>query len=347
MANQTKHFTIRSFDIEKGLKPDYAIAVVGRRGTGKTWMILNIMHAIRNFKWGIVMCGSEKTLKKYSERVPDLFCYKGLNVGVLKQVLDHQNASIAQNKPCHPVFVILDDLSYDKRSIISNPVVSEYLMNGRHANVFFIISMQDCKQVSPEYRDQFDLVFLMTAKKVPTMERLYKTFNTCFDSFNEFKTVFRACAPGKGHAMVIDVSAVDPDVADGVFRCHSKNPDSWDYIDSSGKLQQWRIGSEWWNFHDSKYNNKWFLDQLQNEKLGVSGKGSLTISFKGDVKSSDEKSRGTKRGLSKSQRKPEKRRRTNFPKKPLLIGMESGEKLAYLDSHDERSSSGHSSSDEH
>jgi hypothetical protein len=260
MSSENKMYEIKSFDMEKRFRDDYAIALIGRRGTGKTTVILNILHAIRHFQWGVIMCGTNKTLVEYSKRIPDCFCYKGLDTKLLDAILDHQNIKFLSGQPCEPIFVILDDLSFNRKALTANATVAEYLMNGRNANVFFVISMQDCKQVGPDFRDQFDIVFIMPAKKEKTVERIYEGYNTCFDSFKEFKQVFRACAPVKGSAMVVEVTGVDTKVEDTIFHYKSKLPDYWDRVDSKGEMVRWKVGGDWWKYHQSNYNKNWFMN---------------------------------------------------------------------------------------
>ena len=62
-------FNIKRFDMSK-LKDHKTVVVIGRRGTGKTTLITDILHAKRNLPAGIVVSGTEIGNNYYSQFVP-------------------------------------------------------------------------------------------------------------------------------------------------------------------------------------------------------------------------------------------------------------------------------------
>lgn len=161
------------------------ITVIGRPGSGKTYMITSLLYEKRAcFPAGLVMSGTEDSNQHYSSIFPSLFVYTSLDVGALKNFIQRQK--LAKRYLANSwALLLLDDCMDDPR-MFNSPLFQGLYKNGRHWNMLFIMSMQYCLDVKPVIRTNVDGVFILREPCVRTRKLIYENYAGIIPTFSLF-----------------------------------------------------------------------------------------------------------------------------------------------------------------
>jgi hypothetical protein len=233
--------------------PDEAVMIyIGRRKSGKTTNIIDTFYKKRKaFKMGLIFCGSKSTIKEYEDHFPSSFIYYGYDSTVLGKVIDKQETDVELGV-AKPIFILVDDCMWAKKSILGDPNIRRVFMNGRHSKIFFCLSMQYCMDLHPALRQQIDYTFLSREKNPQNRDRLYKNYNVCFRDAPQFDNTMMQCTLDF-ETMVLNNGSTESDQPeDNVFWWKAK------YVPGGRKFRVNKRGS-WWKYHKKKYNPRHFI----------------------------------------------------------------------------------------
>jgi hypothetical protein len=190
---------------------------IGRRRSGKSTLVTDILYQKKHIPLGVVMSGTEEGNHHYKSFVPDLFIHGEFNKGTIEKIIERQKRN---NKA--PVFLVLDDLMFDRKYMKEN-CIRQLFFNGRHFNIFFVVTMQDCLSLECSTRGQGDFVFVLkTDASLNNLKRLYDHFfGSCIENFNTFKKIYHAITDNYT-AIVIDNTAQSSRMEDRIFYYRAK-----------------------------------------------------------------------------------------------------------------------------
>ena len=224
--------------------PDDKVCVfIGKRGTGKSCLVTDILYHKKHIPAGIVMSATEEGNHHYKQYVPDLFIYGDYDKEAIDRVLERQKKIIGAGNTKSGSFVLLDDCMYD-RKFMKDPCIRQCFMNGRHWKIFFMLTMQYCMDLTPDLRANVDYIFILRENVLQNREKLYKSFFGVFPTFDMFNQVMNACTENY-ECLVLDNTSKSNKIEDCVFWYKAK------------LRKNFRIGSDQlWNFHKKNYNIK-------------------------------------------------------------------------------------------
>ena len=94
---------------------------IGMRGSGKSTGMKHVMHSMRNsFDNGILMSATEEVNEFFGKIVPGLFTYQKYRPDVIKAFVKKQRKAKLRGQPLQRVFLILEDMMYDKQILRSD-----------------------------------------------------------------------------------------------------------------------------------------------------------------------------------------------------------------------------------
>ena len=223
------------------MKDDKVCVLIGKRNTGKSTLVTDILYHKKHLPAGIVMSATEEGNHHYQQFVPDLFIYGDYDREAIERVLERQRQILLRNKPISPAFILLDDCMYDKK-FMKDTCIRKCFMNGRHWKIFFMLTMQYCMDLTPDLRANVDYVFILRENIIQNREKLYKAFFGIFPTFDMFNQIMNACTENY-ECLVLDNTSKSNKIEDCVFWYKAKlHP-------------QFRIGSpQLWNYHKKHYN---------------------------------------------------------------------------------------------
>lgn len=239
---------LRKFDMSR-IKHDKVVVMIGKRETGKSYLVKDLLWYNKDIPVGTVISGTEGANQFYAKIVPPLFIHEEYTPLIIGNVLKRQKLigqkilKDIQTRGSSLVdprtFLILDDCLYDQ-SWVRDKNIRYLFMNGRHVHCLFIITMQYALGVPPNLRTNIDYTFILRENIQANRRRLYEQYAGMFPDFESFCQVMDQCTENF-ECMVIDNNAKSNKLEDQVF--WYKAPPHQDY----------RIGAQ--EFWDHSANN--------------------------------------------------------------------------------------------
>jgi hypothetical protein len=189
-----------SFKPEENKGP--VIVLIGRRDTGKSYLVRDLLYYHQDIPIGTVISGTEAGNGFYKEHVPKLFIHDEYNSAIIENILKRQRTVLKQMKKEVEIykkstidpraFVILDDCLYDA-TWAKDKMMRLLFMNGRHWKVMLVITMQYPLGIPPNLRTNIDYVFILREPYIANRKRIYENYAGMFPTFESFSQVMDQC----------------------------------------------------------------------------------------------------------------------------------------------------------
>jgi hypothetical protein len=210
-------------------KPDQTqgpvIVLIGRRDTGKSFLVRDLLHYHQDIPIGTVISGTVAGNGFYSNMVPKLFIHDEYNTAIIENILKRQKMVIKQVKKETDAygktnidaraFVILDDCLYDN-SWAREKLMRLLFMNGRHWKIMLVITMQYPLGVPPNLRTNIDYTFILREPYIANRKRIYENYAGMFPTFESFCQVMDQCTENY-ECLVVSNNAKSNKLEDQIF----------------------------------------------------------------------------------------------------------------------------------
>lgn len=215
---------LKKFDISK-ITDDKVVVLIGKRNTGKSFLVRDILYHHRNLPIGTVISGTEMANGFYSSILPKQFIHHEFNPSIVDNVIKRQKKLIKQIKKDKAhynhsnidprLFFIMDDCLYDA-SWSRDENIRCIFMNGRHFKIFFIITMQFPLGVPPNLRTNIDYVFILRENTINNRKRIFDNYAGIFPNFDIFNQVMDQCTQNY-ECLVIDNTSKSNEINDVIY----------------------------------------------------------------------------------------------------------------------------------
>jgi hypothetical protein len=252
----------------KEMAPDATILIVGKRHTGKSVLMTDIMYHMKDRLDLVVgMNPTEQANHTLAHFTPPSFIFHGYDDTKLHHILEWQRRCVA-NERGKRVGFIMDDCMTEtigKMKVMKTGDINKVFKLGRHYKMFFICAMQYIKDAPPDVRGNVDLLFVFNTTSGIEREMLWKQYFGMFSKFKEFCKVFDACAQGYD-CMVLDMRKAARTAADSIF-----------YYRASLHPEKFKVGRPiFWKLSDYYFVDK---GDYSMDLSRVLGKQSEELSF--------------------------------------------------------------------
>lgn len=234
--------------------------MIGKKGTGKSTLVEDIMWFQQHIPVGAIMSATEEANEAYSKMAPPLFIYKDFDADALQRLINRQKKMKSMFKQNgdklpfdHRAFLLIDDCMYDKKNFRS-PLIRELFMNGRHWDLFVLITIQYLMDITPEVRTNTDYVFALKEGIRKNREKMWKEFFGVFPSFAMFDELFLEVTQDF-RCLVLDTTRPSNKIEDMVFWYKAK------------KRPEFRLGSDWYWDYSAKHVVANGVDKKEREQL--------------------------------------------------------------------------------
>ena len=207
------------------------IVLIGRRDTGKSFLVRDLLFYHQDIPIGTVISGTEAGNGFYSSHVPKLFIHDEYNTAIIENILKRQRTVMKQMKKeveaykrttIDPrAFVILDDCLYDS-SWSKDKLMRLLFMNGRHWKILLIITMQYPLGIPPNLRTNIDYVFILREPYITNRKRIWENYAGMFPTFESFCQVMDQCTENY-ECLVINNNAKTNKLHDQIFWYKAQN----------------------------------------------------------------------------------------------------------------------------
>ena len=227
------------------------IAIIAKSGSGKSWIIRDILHYIKDIPCGVIIAPTDRMTGFYNDFFPLSFIYHEYNEVIIAKILLRQKKLLDKNKRRKEkgkkpldvrCFLIMDDCMSSKHLWLKDPNILTIFNEGRHYQLTFILSMQYSLGIQPELRSNFDFVYLLGEDFINNRRKLYEHYAGMFPSRDIFEQVFLQVTDNYG-AMVINNRLRSSELKKKVFWYKAKNRDNF-------KVGQKDI----YNYHKKKFD---------------------------------------------------------------------------------------------
>ena len=247
---------LKKFDPTK-IKSDSVVVFIGKRNTGKSYCMKDILSYNRDIPVGVVVSPTERANGYFEKFIPKMLIYDELDEKIVSTFLSRQiNITKDRKKELEKhgsstidprAFLILDDCMYNK-AITKDKNIRCIFMNGRHYKIFLLITMQHGLGLPPDLRSNIDYVFIFRNNIVKEREKIYNHYAGMFPTFDVFNQVMNQCTENF-ECLVIDNKIHSNNINDNVY---------------------------WYKAQDSNYKmcsqNLWEMQALQDQRdlMGIS-----------------------------------------------------------------------------
>jgi len=225
MNLELKRFDMKSISFKPNESKGPVIVLIGRRDTGKSFLVRDLLYYNQDIPIGTVISGTEEGNGFYGKMVPKLFIHNEYNTAIIENILKRQRGVLKQIKKeietykrstIDPrTFVILDDCLYDN-TWARDKMMRLLFMNGRHWKVMLLITMQYPLGIPPTLRTNIDYVFILREPYIANRKRIYENYAGMFPTLESFCQVMDQCTENF-ECLVINNNAKSNKLQDQVF----------------------------------------------------------------------------------------------------------------------------------
>ena len=258
MTLNLKKFYMKRITFLKTENKGPVIVLIGRRDTGKSFLVKDLLFHHVDIPIGTVISGTEAGNGFYSKHVPKLFIHNEYNTGLIENVLKRQKQVIKQvNKQIETfkksnidprTFVILDDCLYDA-GWARDKMMRLLFMNGRHWKVMLIITMQYPLGIPPTLRTNIDYVFILREPYIANRKRIYENYAGMFPTFESFCQVMDQCTENF-ECLVIDNNVKSNQLQEQIFWYKAEERKNF----RLGSKQFWEMSKNLGSDEEEEYN---------------------------------------------------------------------------------------------
>jgi len=230
---------------------------IGKRKSGKTTALVDVMYHKRRVPDGLVFCGTADSNGAFQKIVPDSYIYSDWDHQAILRSIERMKKLNAKRQakglPKKFSFLISDDNGWDA-SFCNDKQLLRLLMNGRWWGFApMLVTLQFPLGFAPAYRNQFDWVFLFRELLPSNRKRLYDHYAGQIGSYRRFCNTLDKYTSDFS-CIVIRNSGNSNRIKDNFFVYKAKLRD-WTV---NPKQTRWHMGSKvYWKNHFNTYDPKW------------------------------------------------------------------------------------------
>ena len=177
---------INKFSMDN-IKPRRNILIIGRRGTGKTTLINDILYHIqKKLDTAYAICHDNREI--FESHLPKSNVYNNYSPEFIQELMQ-ELINLKEQKENKNIGLIFDDCMYEK-GIMKTKELREIHLNGIDCGLWFINSFQYLMDIEPDIRSTIDYVFIFRDKTLSSRQKLHQNFFNIFKNFDDFCTVF-------------------------------------------------------------------------------------------------------------------------------------------------------------
>lgn len=204
-----KHVVIKQWNWDR-LKPDCFVTLEGKRRSGKTNLLRNMLKAMRRYYPEVYVFTGTKMSNEYKGLIPDRYIFDNLQqfppdsphypggMDAFLHIWHRQVERVeamrkrGKNDKNINVLVIIEDLVANEQStrgFHDIPLFNRIAYNGRHGYLALIVTSQNIKAVPPAIKDNTDICAILTASSQRTKETIRESFLDSLHNDEEFDEV--------------------------------------------------------------------------------------------------------------------------------------------------------------
>lgn len=176
----------------KSVKSDSVCVMLGKRNTGKSYLVKDLLSYHSDIPAGIVISPTESSNQFYGNIFPPLFIYDEYDPAVIAKFVKRQKQATKKAN---------SDSRYDPRAVCvlddcladctwhRDKNMRHIFLNGRHSHILFLLTSQYPLGIPPTMRSNIDFVFILRENIVKNRKIIYENYCGMLPSFDAFCAV--------------------------------------------------------------------------------------------------------------------------------------------------------------
>lgn len=194
---------IKQFDIKSLFETKPTIVIIGRRSTGKTVLVCDILDHTKNPENGTVISTDRDFYNKYTQ---SSFIHDEFKPSIIKNV-------VKQLKPNQNSFLVLDncmyDMSWTRDTFMRNIFGNDKLM--------MILALDFPLGIPIKMREKIDYVFLLRENAISNRKHIWEIYGSIFPSFELFCSILDDCTKDNNCLVIKNNCEESCDLFDRIF----------------------------------------------------------------------------------------------------------------------------------
>jgi AAA+ ATPase superfamily predicted ATPase len=242
-------YSLRPFPIHK-MKVGCTAVCIGRRNTGKTTLLENILYNNRGrYNLGMIMSPTMSTQQRFLKIAPRCLVgdYDPDKFKRYIQFLEKTSLQQGSNIDILETLYVLDDCAFDK-VLYKSKEMRKLAFNGRHFKMDCIFSVHYCMDITPDIRSNIDYMFILKESRLDSRIKLHKNFFGVISKFSDFCSVLDKCTENY-ECLVLDNTVSSNNPEDCLFY-YKANPnlESFHLFDPFF----WKCSEAWFRYNEKK-----------------------------------------------------------------------------------------------
>jgi hypothetical protein len=221
------------------IQPNKILLFIGKRNTGKSVLAVDYLYYNQDIPFCTCISPTDDLNLTFRPHIPSRFIFDSYTPKLIENFVLRQkaitkklvNANAGKGDPRYKNIdprgiLIMDDLLADAPKWKKDPYIQWIFMNGRHAHITLILTMQYQMGIPPELRANADYIFICKEVKRAELDKLFKYYAGVFASFDMFRQVLDQVTRNYG-CLVIDNTSNSDKLQDQVYvyraTLHSKD----------------------------------------------------------------------------------------------------------------------------
>lgn len=244
-----KYFDIKRIKFNPNASEGPVIVMIGKRGTGKSVLVKDLLYHHQDLKLGMIMSGTEQGNGFYSTLAPRVFIHYEYNTSLIETIIQRQKKVLKyiknelktkrRSNTDGRVFIILDDCLYDQ-AWTRDKLMRMLFMNGRHWKIMLMITMQYPLGVPPNLRTNIDYTFILRESNLANRKRIWINYAGMCPTFEFFCTIMDQCTENY-ECLVIANNAKSNKLEDQIFWYKAKMHKDF----KIGARQYWEMSKDY------------------------------------------------------------------------------------------------------
>ena len=161
----TFEIKIKKFDMKK-LKKESIVVCIGKRNTGKSFLIKDILYHKKELPMGLVISRTDHLCHFYDKFIPSMFIHDRYSPEILNKLFKRQETALKKQWTEPHCFLLLDDCLSDAKAWSKDERIKEIFFNGRHYKILFLLTMQSPMGIPPSMRTNIDFTFILKNMRI-------------------------------------------------------------------------------------------------------------------------------------------------------------------------------------
>ena len=188
------------------IRPSAVVVVIGKRSTGKTTLVRDLLFHHRDVPSATVVSPTEHFQRQFGDISPPLQVYDEYVPAILEAVVERQKVALETPEDAR-AFLVLDDCMYDS-CWARDENLRQLVMSTRPLKVTSVVTMGYPLRLPSAM--QVDYVFLLREGLVGNRQRMYESYGSdVFPTFDVFCQVMDRCTEDH-ECLVIDRTRLEP-----------------------------------------------------------------------------------------------------------------------------------------